>query len=210
MTTNYLSYLTSLSDEELLARIKDPSSTEQRDAVNTLLNRYKSEVRFLSRTYFLIGSDQQDLLQEGMIGLYHAVQSYQESIGLFRPFARTCITRQLISALRVSLREKNIPLNQAISLDQMTRDEEGEEHSMLDLLPDSSGLSPEDSAIQFEEESLLLDKFHSVLSKLESQVLDLYLTGMNYHEIADSLQISSKSADNALSRIRKKIGKLFS
>ncbi len=197
------------SDEELLQYIHAPEKVYTDEAVNLLMERYKGEVRRQARTYYLIGSDQEDLLQEGMIGLYKAIQAFNTEIGTFRGFAGMCISRQLTSALRASLREKQQPLNQAISLDRSVSDEEGEEHTMMELLPDPSGKSPEERAVEVEEEAALVQRIKDCLSSMENKVLELYLSGMDYHAIAKELEMGDKAADNAIQRIRRKIRKLF-
>lgn len=197
------------SDEELLQYIHAPEKGVTDDAMNLLLERYKGEVRRQARTYYLIGADQEDLLQEGMIGLYKAIRAYQMEVGTFQGFARLCISRQLTSALRASLREKQQPLNQAISLDRSVNDEEGEERTMMELLPDPAGKSPEEQAVEVEEEAALLQRIKESLSSMENMVLDRYLAGMDYHAIARELNMGDKAADNAIQRIRRKIRKLF-
>ena len=192
-----------LSDEELIKTIRSQDNSGE-EAVNELFSRYKEEVKRASRAYFLIGSDQQDLLQEGMIGLYKAVRGYDEKAGAFANYAHVCISRQLISAVRSSQREKNLPLNEAMSLDQTVRDEEGEETSVSEMMPDLNEKSPEDHMLEQYGEQELLNRIKGFLSSLENKVLDLYLSGYSCREIADKMNISEKSADNAIQRIRRK------
>lgn len=184
------------TDEELVAKYKggDP------EAMDLLLNRYKSFVRAQSRMRFLIGGDEEDLIQEGMIGLYKAVRDYDESRGAsFKTFAALCISRQMARAIESSGREKNRPLNSSVSL----TDEEWENQ-----MKDETN-SPESIVLNQESGNELLKKIKKSLSPMEQSVLDLYLTGADYREIAEKIRKSPKSIDNTLQRIRKKTIKNF-
>lgn len=184
------------TDEELVKRYKggDP------EAMDLLLNRYKSLVRAQSRMRFLIGGDEEDLIQEGMIGLYKAVRDYDESRGAsFKTFATLCISRQMAKAVETSGREKNRPLNSSVAL----TDEEWESQ-MKDEIN-----SPEAIVLNQESENELLTKIKKSLSPMEQRVLDLYLTGADYREIAEKIHKTPKSIDNTLQRIRRKNIKNF-
>lgn len=163
--------------------------------MDLLLNRYKSVVRAQSRMRFLIGGDEEDLIQEGMIGLYKAVRDYDESRGAsFKTFASLCISRQMAKAIETSGRDKNRPLNSSVSL----TDEEWENQ-----MKDETN-SPESIVLNQESGEELLKKIKKSLSSMEQRVLDLYLTGADYREIAKTIHKSPKSIDNTLQRIRKK------
>lgn len=168
--------------------------------MDLLLNRYKSLVRAQSRMRFLIGGDEEDLIQEGMIGLYKAVRDYDESRGAsFKTFATLCISRQMAKAVETSGREKNRPLNSSVAL----TDEEWESQ-MKDEIN-----SPEAIVLNQESENELLTKIKKSLSPMEQRVLDLYLTGADYREIAEKIHKTPKSIDNTLQRIRRKNIKNF-
>jgi RNA polymerase sporulation-specific sigma factor len=164
-------------------------------AVDCLMERYKSFVRALARARFLIGGDQEDLIQEGMIGLYKAVQNFDETKNAsFRTFAALCINRQIAKAIEEAQRKKHIPLNDRVPL----TDEEWNERFQ------SEGISPEAIVIGRESTDETLKKIKQLLSPMETQVLDLYLSGLDYREIAAHLGREPKSVDNAIQRIRKK------
>lgn len=163
--------------------------------MDLLLNRYKSLVRAQSRVRFLVGGDEEDLIQEGMIGLYKAVRDYDESRGAsFKTFASLCISRQMAKAIETSGRDKNRPLNSSVSL----TDEEWE-NQMKDEMN-----SPESIVLDEESGNEMLKKIKKSLSPMEQKVLDLYLTGADYREIAETIHKPPKSIDNTLQRIRKK------
>ncbi len=179
------------TDEELVRAYKDGSS----EAVELLLNRYKRTVRCIARAKFLIGGDEEDLIQEGMIGLYKAIRDYRPHHNTsFHTFARLCINRQILKVIEASNSQKNRPLNEFVSLSG----EEWEEQ--LERFRES----PESILIEAEKEREILEKIQSALSPLERKVLNLYLNGLDYREIAAKLNRTPKSIDNALQRIRKK------
>ena len=191
----------SLTDEELLSlhRAGDARAEE------TLYARYKQIVRSKARTYFLVGADHEDIIQEGMIGLYKAVMDYQvDKPASFRGFAELCITRQIISAIKAATRKKHIPLNTYISFNRSVY--EGEtERPLIDVLTSTRISDPEEVLIGRENYAAVADSIEHSLSKLERNALGLYLYGYSYQQIADMLQITTKSVDNAIQRVKKKL-----
>ena len=171
------------------------------DAMEQLCAEYKDTVRMLARPYFLIGADRDDLIQEGMIGLFKAVRDYKsDKEASFYSFAQLCITRQLSSALEASNRKKHMPLNTYISFSQS--DSDGTEFE--EMLQDDIA-SPEQLLIEKEKFKEFKEQLWNKLSNMEKKVLQLYLEGNNYTSIARMLGKSDKSIDNALSRIRQKL-----
>jgi RNA polymerase sporulation-specific sigma factor len=181
------------------------------EAMTYLLETYKSMVRALSRPLFLMDGDQDDLLQEGMIGLYKAIRTYDAKKGTaFETFANLCISSQLYSAIKMSNRQKNIPLNSYVSLD-MPNEREGENGADsffgLNRALAVWQQNPEEIVIGQESARSMKKKLYSRLSKLETQVLTLFLKGLTYQEIAERLEKSPKTIDNALQRIKGKLSK---
>lgn len=201
-----------MSEKELLDRITAAQNGDA-ESISMLLEEYKSMVRALSRPLFLIDGDQDDLIQEGMIGLFKAIQSYDVEKGAgFETFANLCITRQLYSAVKASNRKKNIPLNTYVSLysvDKEMETGEGNGLFMLDKMVSGLQQSPEDILIEQESVKNTENRLYQSLSKMETQVLDLYLKGLSYQDIAGELQKPSKSIDNALQRIKSKLHKVL-
>lgn len=178
------------------------------EAVEYILEKYRNFVRAKSRTYFLIGADREDIIQEGMIGLYKAIRDYDASSGTnFKTFADICIIRQIITAIKTATRQKHMPLNSYISLNKPLYDSENE-NALLDSLGEKNRLDPEEIMINRERYDIIEQKITDALSKYESEVLKLYLEGESYIDIACTLKKSEKSIDNALQRIKKKIEKL--
>ena len=172
-----------------------------------LLNKYKNFVRSKARSYFLIGADHEDIVQEGMIGLYKAIRDYrQEKLSSFRAFAELCITRQIITAIKTATRQKHIPLNSYVSLNKPLYDEESD-RTLLDIIMEGSTSNPEDMIINQENLGNIHQKINEVLSGLEQEVLSAYLDGKSYQEIAESLGRHVKSIDNALQRVKRKLEK---
>ena len=196
-----------MTDEELIRRIHESrESSSSMVETEVLIERYKPIVKRLAKAYYIVGADREDLVQEGMIGLYKAVVDYRSDMGArFRSFAHLCMVRQITDAVRASLREKQKPLNQAVSLDQVIPDEDGVERSMIDLLPDETSLSPEERAVSQSAEKELLNMIEGRLSKMEHKVLLLYLKDPDYQAIAKELGMSPKAVDNAIQRIRRKV-----
>lgn len=195
------------TDEELICCIR----SGDRAAGDVLMERYKGMVLGKARSMYILGGDSDDLIQEGMIGLYKAMRDYDDSReASFKTFASLCVSRQLYTAVRASARNKHLPLNTAISLDSPVDTGARSEDNMgtaelANTLVSDSGFNPEDSLIENESLSLLREKIEKRLSPLEKQVLELYLEGMSYAQIAQTLSIDRKAADNALQRIRAKL-----
>lgn len=180
------------------------------DALEFLLNKYKNFVRAKARSYFLIGADREDIVQEGMIGLYKAVRDFRSSkLTSFRAFAELCITRQIITAIKTATRQKHRPLNSYISLNKPAYDEDSD-RMLIDVISSAKVSNPEDIIIGREDYSTIESKMGKLLSPLELQVLRKYLEGKSYLEVASELNRSVKSVDNALQRVKNKLEKLIS
>lgn len=191
------------SDEVILSMIKDGDQRAQ----SYILNKYKSLVKAKSRAYFLIGADREDIIQEGMIGLYKAIRDYQpEKNASFRMFAELCIQRQIITAVKAATRQKHIPLNSYISLNKPLSDEESEQ-TYLDIIKEGEIFNPEVVLIGQEDKISMEEHIGRVLSGFEAKVLLYYLQGKSYMEISQIIHKSEKSIDNALQRVKKKIEK---
>lgn len=191
----------SMTDDELLRlhRAGDARAEE------TLYARYKQIVRSKARTYFLVGADHEDIIQEGMIGLYKAVMDYQfDKAASFRGFAELCITRQIITAIKSATRKKHVPLNTYISFNRSVYEGENE-RPLIDVLTSTRISDPEEVLIGRESYAAVADSIEHSLSKLEHNALGLYLYGYSYQQIADMLQITTKSVDNAIQRVKKKL-----
>ena len=173
-----------------------------------LLNKYKEMVLRKAKSMYILGGDSDDLIQEGMLGLFKAVRDYDcGRDASFRTFAQLCVTRQLYTAVKASSRKKHLPLNTAISLSRPMREDGEEEEEFLDCLEADASSNPEVYLIGQEEMERLEEKIEKELSAFEKQVLELHLTGMGYVEIAHVLNRDEKSTDNALQRIRAKLRK---
>lgn len=192
--------LCELSDEAVVALAQQGDEK----ALEHIIARYRNVVHMRAQPYFLIGADKDDIIQEGMIGLYKAVKSYQHQKALFKAFAGVCISRQIISAVKSATRQKHIPLNSYISLDKNVFDSE-EDATLLDLLAEQAPKDPEAILIGREHLDGIEYKINKTLSKLELEVLVYYLDGRSYQEIAGLVQRDPKSVDNAIQRIKKKI-----
>jgi RNA polymerase sporulation-specific sigma factor len=195
--------LQNAGDEEIveLARAGDEVALEH------LLIRYKNFTRVKARSYFLVGADKEDIVQEGMIGLYKAIRDFQaERQTSFRAFAELCITRQIITAIKSATRQKHIPLNSYVSLNRPVSHEDGEQDRVLvDVLATHTSADPVELVISSEEVRSMQTSFSEILSDLEAHVLHLYLEGKSYQEIAVGLKRHVKSIDNALQRIKRKV-----
>ncbi|MEX2557456.1 MAG: RNA polymerase sporulation sigma factor SigH [Actinomycetota bacterium] len=191
------------SDEGIveLARAGDEIALEH------LLIRYKNFTRVKARSYFLIGADREDIVQEGMIGLYKAIRDFQaERQSSFRAFAELCITRQIITAIKSATRQKHIPLNSYVSLNRPVSHEDGDQDRVLvDVLATHASADPVELVISSEEVRSMQTSFSEILSDLEAHVLHMYLEGKSYQEIAAGLKRHVKSIDNALQRIKRKV-----
>lgn len=191
----------SLSDEEMVELIHLGKS----DVLDFLITKFQPVVRMKARTYFIIGGDREDIIQEGMIGLYKAIRDFRpDRLSSFKVFAELCITRQIITAIKTATRQKHIPLNTSISLDKPMYDED-QERTLLDIISGSTLDDPEDLIIHKESFSFMEEEMNKVLSGLEKEVLTLYLEGQSYREISEVLNRQVKSIDNALQRIKRKL-----
>jgi RNA polymerase sporulation-specific sigma factor len=174
-------------------------------ALEYLINKYKNFVRAKARSYFLIGADREDIIQEGMIGLYKAIRDFRlDKLSSFRAFAELCITRQIITAIKTATRQKHIPLNSYVSLNKPIYDEDSD-RTLLDVLSGSKITDPEELIISREEFNDIEEKMGEILSSLEWKVLMSYLEGKSYQEIAEDLHRHVKSIDNALQRVKRKL-----
>ena len=190
-------------DEEIVMEAK----TENNRAQEYLISKYENFVKAKAKSYFLIGADKEDIYQEGMIGLYKAIRDYKpERSTSFKSFAEICITRQIITAIKTATRQKHIPLNTYISLNKPIYEEESEK-TLLDVLTGLKVSDPEELIISKEQMKYIEDKITKVLSGLELEVLNSYLDGKSYQEIACDLERHSKSIDNALQRVKRKLEK---
>lgn len=195
-----------VTDEELIVRLRDG----EEQITDYIMEKYKYLVRSKAGSMYILGADRDDLIQEGMIGLFKAIRDYDSGRDAsFFTFAELCISRQMYSAVQAAGRMKHIPLNSYISL-YGNGSEPGEEGTgaVLGILADQ-GLNPEDLVIDRENVELLEKRMEQELSSFEKQVLDLHITGMSYSQIAKVLGKDEKSTDNALQRVRGKIRKML-
>lgn len=194
-----------IPDEEMVMRAQAGDG----EALEYLLNKYKNFVRSKARSYFLIGADHEDIVQEGMIGLYKAIRDFKaDKLSSFRAFAELCITRQIITAIKTATRQKHIPLNSYVSLNKPLYDEESD-RTLLDVIIEGRATNPEELIIGQEDLAAIRDKIDEVLSSLEQEVLAAYLDGKSYQEIAENLGRHVKSIDNALQRVKRKLEKFL-
>jgi RNA polymerase sporulation-specific sigma factor len=198
---NYNTDFTLLSDEDIVALANEGNSLAQ----EFLIDKYKNFVRAKARSYFLIGADKEDIIQEGMIGLYKAIRDFRpDKLSSFRAFAELCITRQIITAIKTATRQKHIPLNSYISLNKPIYDEDSD-RTLLDVISGTRITDPEELVISREEFDNIEAKMSEILSSLEWKVLMYYLEGKSYQEIANDLGRHVKSIDNALQRVKHKL-----
>ncbi len=191
----------SMADEQIVKLAQDADGA----ALEYLLNKYKNFVRTKARSYFLIGADHEDIVQEGMIGLYKAIRDYRaEKLSSFRAFAELCVTRQIITAIKTATRQKHIPLNSYISLNKPIYEEDSD-RTLLDVITEEGMSNPEEMIIDREDLSMIEGKIGQMLSDLEKDVLVRYMEGKSYVEIADEMHRHVKSIDNALQRIKRKL-----
>jgi len=190
-----------LIDEEMVELAKTGDSMAQ----EYLINKYKNFVRAKARSYFLIGADREDIIQEGMIGLFKAIRDFKgDKLASFRAFAELCITRQIITAIKTATRKKHIPLNSYVSLNKPIYDEDSD-RTLLDVITGTRISDPEELIINREEFDDIEEKMGEILSSLEWEVLMSYLQGKSYQEIAVELDRHVKSIDNALQRVKRKL-----
>lgn len=200
---NSLSYFENKKDEEIVIEAKSGDNRAQ----EYLISKYEGFVKIKSRSYFLIGADKEDIYQEGMIGLYKAIRDFNpEKLTSFKGFAELCITRQIITAIKTATRQKHIPLNTYISLNKPIYEAESD-RTLIDVLSELKISNPEDLIIGKEEIENIEKAMEKVLSDLEKEVLQSYLDGKSYQEIASDLDRQAKSIDNALQRVKKKLEK---
>lgn len=192
--------------DEMVDELIVEAAREGNDAAQEyLINKYKNFVRAKARSYFLIGADREDIIQEGMIGLYKAIRDFRnDKLASFRAFAELCITRQIITAIKTATRQKHIPLNSYVSLNKPIYDEESD-RTLLDVLSGVKVTDPEELVISREEFVDIEHKMGEFLSDLEWKVLMSYLDGRSYQEIAKELHRHVKSIDNALQRVKRKL-----
>ncbi|MFD2043194.1 RNA polymerase sporulation sigma factor SigH [Ornithinibacillus salinisoli] len=194
-----------LDDDEVIRLIHQGD----KQALDFLIDKYKNFVRAKARTYFLIGADKEDIIQEGMIGLYKAIRDYDgEKLSSFKAFAELCITRQIITAIKTATRQKHIPLNSYVSLDKPIYDEESD-RTLLDVIAGSKAIDPQELLVNREKFGDMEIKLSELLSEFERDVLHLYLDGRSYQEISDELKRHVKSVDNALQRVKRKLEQLL-
>jgi RNA polymerase sporulation-specific sigma factor len=193
-----------LDDSYLIALAKQGSP----DAYDRLVRRYYSFVRLKASSYFLVGGDSEDLIQEGLVGLYKAIRDYRpERESSFRNFAELCITRQIITAVKTATRNKHTPLNGYVSFSSTPAGGSGDGEPTLDeVLPGPTAFDPVNQVISSEELRSLVACLSTVLSDLESRVLSLYLDGHSYTGIGERLECDCKTVDNALQRVKRKVG----
>lgn len=193
--------LKAMTDEEIAFLAKDGNVI----ALEFLINKYKNFVRAKARTYFLIGADREDIIQEGMIGLYKAIRDYRDDRqASFKAFAELCVTRQMITAIKTATRQKHMPLNSYVSLNKPVYDEESD-RTLADVVTLGKASDPEEMIIDQEGLVDIEKTMREILSSLEQKVVALYLEGRSYTEIAALLDRHVKSVDNALQRVKRKL-----
>ena len=191
------------SDEEIVEMVRNGDG----EALEYLINKYRNFVRAKARSYFLVGADREDIIQEGMIGLYKAVRDFKgDKLSSFKAFAELCITRQMITAIKTATRQKHIPLNSYVSLDKPIYDDESD-RTLMDVISGTKAMDPEELIVNREEVDDIELKMTELLSDLERKVLALYLDGRSYQEISEELNRHVKSIDNALQRVKRKLEK---
>ena len=201
MTRYTIEELERMADEQAVLLAQGGSG----EALEYLLNKYKNFVRTKARSYFLIGADHEDIVQEGMIGLYKAIRDYRaEKLSSFRAFAELCVTRQIITAIKTATRQKHIPLNSYVSLNRPIYEEDSD-RTLMDVITEESRSNPEEMFIDREDLSVIEGKIGQMLSDLEKNVLVRYMEGKSYVEIAAEMHRHVKSIDNALQRIKRKL-----
>src|SRR3954467_10520571 len=192
-----------LDDHYLIALAKQGKP----EAYDMIVRRYYGFVRLKASSYFLIGGDGDDLIQEGLVGLYKAVRDYRsDRESSFRNFAELCITRQIITAVKTATRNKHTPLNQYVSFSQTPASAGDGEPTLDEVLPGPTAHDPVNQVISTEELHSLVACLASVPSELESSVLSLYLDGHSYEAIGERLVCDTKTVDNALQRVKRKVG----
>ncbi|AXI07576.1 RNA polymerase sporulation sigma factor SigH [Oceanobacillus sp. 143] len=197
--------LHSMNDNDILLLIQQGNNY----ALDFLIHKYRNFVRAKARTYFLIGADKEDIIQEGMIGLYKAIRDFDaDKLSSFKAFAELCITRQIITAIKTATRQKHIPLNSYVSLDKPIYDEDSE-RTLLDIIAGSRSVDPQELLVNREKMGDIELQLTELLSELEREVLHLYVDGRTYQEISIELKRHVKSIDNALQRVKRKLEQLL-
>lgn len=192
------------SDEEIIDFIHEGDDRAQ----EYIIDKYKNLVKVRARAYFIMGADKEDIIQEGMIGLYKAIRDFKGiKYSSFYSFAELCVKRQIISAIRSAARQKHMPLNSSLSLNKNVYDE-SDECTYIELFADKLS-NPEELFIGQEDKNYIEKRIADDLSSLECRVLSLYLKGKSYYEIASIINKDEKSIDNALQRVKKKIEKIL-
>ena len=192
-----------LEDEEIVALAQNSDS----DAMDYILDRYKNFVKSKARSYFLVGADHEDIVQEGMIGLYKSIRDYRsDRQASFRAFADLCITRQIITAIKTATRQKHIPLNSYVSLNRPVHDGESD-RTLLEVIQQEENTNPEAMMISREDFGAIRGKLSELLSPLEMDALTGYVEGKSYQEISEESGHHLKAIDNALQRVKKKLAK---
>ncbi|MBE5821006.1 MAG: RNA polymerase sporulation sigma factor SigH [Clostridiales bacterium] len=192
-----------MTDEQLVEQIKN----NDKKALEYLMDKYINFVYLKAKPYFIVGAEKQDIVQEGLIGLYKAIKSFNnEKQSSFRVFADLCIRRQIISAIKMSTRQKQLPLNNCLSLNSTFEDENGDK-ALVDILENKIAPDPSDTIANKEMFLTVKNKISNILSDFEKTVLDRHLCGYTYTQIATSLEVEPKSVDNAMQRIKKKMEK---
>lgn len=205
MAEKYVDYA-ECSDNELIERMRRGET----EIMDYICEKYKNLVRSKAKSMFILGADNEDLIQEGMLGLFKAVRDYDMGRDAsFFTFAELCINRQMYTAVQAAKRKKHTPLNNYVSLDSDVVGEDKDGNSISPLLADKAELSPEELFLDKERVAYLQKAIEEELSEFEKQVLDLYLTGMSYSQIAKVLGRDEKSTDNALQRLKTKIRKIL-
>lgn len=195
-----------LLDDDTIIRLIHQGNSR---GLDFLIHKYKNFVRAKARTYFLIGADKEDIVQEGMIGLYKAIRDFDsDKLSSFKAFAELCITRQIITAVKTSTRQKHIPLNSYVSLDKPVYDEESD-RTLFDIIAGSKAIDPQELLVNREKFADMESKLSELLSELEKKSLHLYLDGRTYEEISIELKRHVKSIDNALQRVKRKFEQLI-
>ena len=193
-----------MHDEDVIDLIKSGDT----DAQEYIFGKYKNVVKMKSRAYFLIGADSEDIIQEGMIGLYKAIRDFQKDKNAsFKVFAELCINRQIITAIKTATRQKHMPLNSYVSLNKSAFNDDSEE-TYMDILKTVDEMNPEALLIGQENKDYIESNIGKILSDFERKVLGYYLQGKSYFEISKISGKPEKSVDNALQRVKKKIEKI--
>lgn len=195
--------LSAMNDEEIV----DLAQKGDSGAIDFILRKYMAQVKRIANRYFIVGAEHDDIVQEGMIGLYKAVRSYEFGKNTsFRSFAELCINRNILTAIKGAMRQKHQPLNSYISLDRPAFDEDNS--TLMDVVGRSEAANPEEIIINRETFNSIGDRIIKYLSRLECQVLLYYLRGESYTDIAQRLGKEPKAIDNAIQRIRRKFEKI--